>query len=177
MDFELHRWKEKYTELLPVYANDSRVQDNMPDDFPRPFSSESARQFISRRQLADEKAEYARALIIDGEVAGSVLIRVLDGSRRCGASVEFWLGEPFRDRGIMSAALRSACGGAFKELGVARIQAEVPAPNSAARGALNNAGFDLEGRLEKCVLYGGAPVDLCVYGLICPENSSLCSEE
>ena len=177
MKYELHRWKEKYVSLLPRYAGDSGMFENMPDDFPRPFTQESARRFMDSRQLAEDSEEYARAIIIDGEVAGSVLIRRLSGSRRCCASVEFWLGEPFRERGIMSAALREACSEAFKSLGVTRIHAEVPAPVSAARGALNNAGFDLEGRLDRGVLYGGRPVELCVYGLIKEENDSLYSEE
>lgn len=166
MEYQLKRWKEKYTRLIVKYAGDFTLADTMPDDFPRPFTGESALRFMEQRQLADDSQEYARAIIIDGEVAGSLLIRRLTGSRSCAASLEFWLGEPFRGCGVMSAALREACPAAFDRLGVVRIQAEVPSPNSAARGALNNAGFDLEGRLEKGVISGGEPVDLCVYARI-----------
>ena len=177
MTYELHRWKSKYTGMITKYAGDFTIADNMPDDFPRPFTGESALRFMEQRQLADVTEEYARAVIIDGEVAGSILIRRMSGSRGCAASLEFWLGEPFRDCGIMSAALREACPEAFRQLGVVRIQAEVPAPNSSARGALNNAGFDLEGRLEKGVIFGGQPVELCVYGRVYQPPESLASEE
>ena len=166
MEYELKRWKEQYLPLLPVYASDPSVSEGILTGFPCPFTPECARAFLDERQLADETKEYARAIIINGEVAGAILIRAGEGTGACCGGLEFWLGEPFRGDGIMSSALRRACAQAFRCLDISRIQAVAAASNGAARGALNNADFTLEGILRKSVVIDGEVSDSCVYALL-----------
>ena len=158
--------------MLPRYADDPSVAEGILSGFPSPFTPERARAFLDARLLADESKEYARAVIIDGEAAGAIIIRAGEGAFACCGELEFWLGEPFRENGVMSSALRKACAEAFRDLDISRIQAHTAADNSAARGALNNADFTLEGILRKSIVKDETVSDSCVYALLREEAAA-----
>ena len=164
MNFELKRWKEKYLPALKEFASDKNICAQMPDRLP--CSAQEAEKYIQRRLLADDEKELCRAVIIDGRPVGAVEIIAGSGIGRRTASLCFWLAEEFRDRGVMSKAIAQLSEIAFERLDVLRIDAEVPADNIAARCALNNAGFSLEGTLSRRAFIGGHPVDICIYAAL-----------
>ena len=161
MKFELKRWKEKYLPALKEYASDKAVCAQMPDGLPR--SAQEAEKYIQRRLLADDEKELCRAVIIDGKPVGAVEITVGSGISRRTAALRFWIAEDFRDQGVMSRAIAQLSELAFERLDVLRIDAEVPAGNIAARCALNNAGFSLDGTLARRAFIGGKAEDMCIY--------------
>ncbi len=163
MDFELKRWKEKYLSALKSFAADKDSCD-IPHGLPR--SGQEAEKYIRARLLADEERELCRAVIVDGQPVGLVEITRGSGMTRHTASVRFWLAEEYRRRGIMSSALARLCEQAFERLDIVRIDAEVPFGEVAARKALNNAGFSLEGTLARRAFVDGRYEDMCIYALL-----------
>ena len=164
MNFELKRWKEKYLPALKEFASDRNVCAQMPDGLPR--SGQEAEKYIQRRLLADDEKELCRAVIIDGKPVGAVEIIAGTGISRRTASLRFWLAEEYRQQGVMSKAIAQLSELAFERLDVLRIDAEVPAGNTAARCALNNAGFSLEGTLSRRAFINGKAEDVCIYAVL-----------
>lgn len=162
MNFELRRWKVKYLSALKAYACDKSEQ--LPDGLPR--SGQDAEKYIQRRLLADDEKELCRAVIIDGKPVGIIEIIAGSGIARRTAGLRFWLAEEYREQGIMSRALAELSELAFERLDVLRIDAEVPACSIAARCALNNAGFSLEGTLARRAFINGRPEDMCIYAML-----------
>ena len=159
MNFELKRWKMKYLSALKACADRS-----LPDGLPH--NGQEAEAYISARLLADDERELCRAIIIDGKPVGMVEIIAGSGISRRTASVRFWLAEEYRGQSVMSRALAKLSETAFERLDVLRIDAEVPACNIAARCALNNAGFSLEGTLARRAFIKGRAEDVCIYAIL-----------
>ena len=161
MDFELKRWKEKYLPALKNFTADKQTVRQIPDGLPR--NGQEAERYIQARLLADDERELCRAVIIDGQPVGMAEIIVGTGMTRRTAGLRFWIAEEYRRQGVMSKAIAKLCEQAFERLDVLRIEAEVPAGNTAARMALNNAGFSLEGTLARRAFVAGEAEDMCIY--------------
>jgi len=164
MEFELKRWKEKYLPALKAFAADKTVLKDIPDGLPH--SGQEAEKYIQARLLADDERELCRAVIVNGQPVGIVEFTAGSGISRRTASLRFWLAEEYRRKGIMSAALARLAEHAFERLDVLRIDAQVPAGAIAARCALNNAGFSLEGTLARRAYINGKCEDMCIYALL-----------
>lgn len=164
MNFELKRWKEKYLTALKEITSEKKECAQIPDGLPR--SGQESEKYIQRRLLADDEKELCRAVVIDGTPVGIIEIIAGSGIGRRTASLRFWLAEEFRGQGIMSSALEQLCEQAFERLDVLRIDAEIPADNIAARCALNNAGFSLEGTLARRAFIDGKAQDICIYAVL-----------
>lgn len=161
MNFELKRWKEKYLSALKSRVSGKEAAGEMPDGLPR--SGSEAEKYIQSRLLADDERELCRAIVIDGQPVGMVDIRVGSGMSRHTAELRFWIAGEYRRQGIVSAAIDRLCEQAFERLDVLRIEAAVPGSNTAARRALNNAGFSLEGTLARRAYIAGEVEDMCIY--------------
>lgn len=159
MNFELKRWKTKYLSALKSCADRS-----LPDGLPH--NGQEAEAYITARLLADDSRELCRAVIVEGKPVGMIEIIAGTGISRRSASVRFWMAEDYRGEGIMSAALAQLTEQAFERLDVLRIDAEVISGNTAARCALNNAGYSLEGTLSRRAWVGGKAADVCVYAIL-----------
>jgi len=164
MKYELKRWKVKYLSALKDYASDKIISSQMPDGMPR--SGQEAEKYIQHRLLADDEKELCRAVIIDGRPVGAIEFTTGTGMNRRTACLRFWLAEEFRGQGIMSRAIAELSELAFERLDVLRIDAEVPCGNTAARCALNNAGYSLEGTLARRAFIDGRPEDICIYAVL-----------
>lgn len=164
MEFELKRWKEKYISPLRAVIGDKAAARDIPEGLPH--SGQDAEKYIRARLLADDEKELCRAVIVDGEPVGMIAITAGSGSLRRTASLRFWLAEDYRRRGIMSSALEHLSELAFERLDILRIDAEVPSSCTAARCALNSAGFSLEGTLSRRAVINGEVEDICIYALL-----------
>lgn len=164
MDFELKRWKQKYLPALKAFASDKSVASDIPDGLPR--SGQEAEKYIQARLLGDDERELCRAVVVNGQPVGAVEFIAGSGISRRTATLRFWLAKEHRCQGIMSAALARLSEQAFERLDVLRIDAQVPAGAIAARCALNNAGFSLEGTLARRAYINGECEDMCIYAML-----------
>ncbi len=161
--FVLRPWETGDIPSVQRYADHAAVARNLRDAFPHPYTLADAQWYVDSCMNANEEVQLCRAIVIDGEAAGSVGV-FLKGDVYCkSAELGYWLGEPFWGRGIMTAAVRQICEEAFARYDIVRIFAEPFARNTGSRRVLEKAGFRLEGILQKSVCKDGVIGDSCIY--------------
>lgn len=96
-------------------------------------------------------------------VVGAIgLFPVLEGTGKVG----YWVAADRRRAGVAGRALRLACGWGFSAGGLARIEAEVIAGNTASMRTLESVGFQREGVLRHSVLQRGLRHDGVMFSLL-----------
>jgi ribosomal-protein-alanine N-acetyltransferase len=106
-----------------------------------------------------------KAIEIAGSPAGSISLLMQEDVSCKSGELGFWLGEPFWGNGIMSRAIDQMCKTGLEDLAMERIYARPFAQNTAARKALEKAGFQLEGIFKKSIFKNEEVMDSCMYAL------------
>lgn len=166
MFFILRRWDVHDAPIVANLMNNKKIQDNLRDGIPFPYTLTDAADFIATALRADQTKALYRAIDVGGMAVGSIGVFVKDNIYCKTAEIGYWLGEPYWGNGIISSAIRQISDYAFDHLDVVRLYAEPFAENYASRKALENAGFRLEGTLEKNVCKNGYVMDSCMYAKI-----------
>lgn len=166
MDFKLRNWKISDAQYVQKYANNKKIADNLRNAFPHPYTLQDAENYINEVVHKDEKCQCCRAIIISGEVVGSIGLFLKDDVYCKSAEIGYWLAEPYWGRGIMSSAIKYLCKFAFEQYDIVRIYAEPFEYNTGSRKALEKAGFILEGIKKKSIYKNGNFFNSCIYALI-----------
>ena len=170
-DFTLRPWREADAVSIARYADNAKIAANLRDVFPCPYAPQDAATFVESCIRQEGRGQMCRAIEVDGEAAGSIGLFLGSDVYRRSAELGYWLGRPFWGRGVMTAAVRQICREAFAAFHLARIQAEVYAPNKASQVVLEKAGFALEG-VRHCGIYkNGQLLDSCLYALLKEEQA------
>lgn len=144
---ELRPWEAGDGPAFARYACDPAVARFMNPGFPR--TPEACTQVVTELAAADPKVQDCRAIVVDGEVAGSVgLFLQGDGT----AAVAYWLGVPFQGKGRMAKLLPEFCRAAFQRYPITALTARPHRDNAASRRTLERAGFQLSGDGETYIL-------------------------
>ena len=149
---------------LAHHANDVTVWLNLRDLFPHPYTLEHAVGFIGH--AAGQSPPCHRAIVIDGAAVGSIGLKLGTDVERVSAEVGYWLGAPYRGRGVMTEALRAFTDEAFETFELTRIFALPFAHNLASCRALEKAGFTLEAVLRRSSIKEGRITDQRQYARI-----------
>ncbi len=96
---------------------------------------------------------------------GGLGIHLQDDIRRKNAELGYWLGEPFRGQGIVTAAVKQTVGYAFDTYDITRVFARPFGHNKASQRVLEKAGFLFEARFEKTLYKNGEYLDEMIYGV------------
>ncbi|MBN9319119.1 MAG: GNAT family N-acetyltransferase, partial [Caulobacterales bacterium] len=81
------------------------------------------------------------------------------------ATLGYWIGEPHKRRGHMSAAVKVALRFAFGPLGLHRVEAACIPDNHASANLLLKAGFDEEGYAQGYLKINGEWRDHRLFGI------------
>lgn len=167
MNFKLEQWRMAHAESIWQYANNNNIAKWLRDAMPHPYTRRDAEVFIAQCMAQDDAdGNVLRAIVIDGEAAGSIgIFRQTDVYRKS-AEIGYWLGEPFWGNGVMSRAVSLLCAEVFEKTDIVRIYAEPFAENSASCCVLEKAGFQREGTLRQSVYKQGKFMDSHVYALL-----------
>lgn len=141
-------------------ADRTFLSERMPD----PYTEEAADWWLGMAAEHDGKDGLFRAILADGELAGSISIEQKADVYRKDAEIGYLLLTEYWGRGIMTEAVSRICETAFSELDILRITGLVYEPNTASRRVLEKNGFTQEGCLKNAVYKNGNVYDLCVYG-------------
>ncbi len=167
MDFLLRKWEKSDAQSVVCGINNHNVQKWLRDGLAFPYTIADAISFIEDMCLkADPERDIMLTIDVDGEAVGSIGVFKKDNVYAKSAELGYWLAEPFWGCGIMTRAVRQMCTIAFGTLDIVRIFAEPFAENIRSRKVLENAGFRLEGILERSVYKEGHLQDGCVYALL-----------
>lgn len=163
MEIILRKWNRGDASALSLLL-DPIDRRYLSDRLPHPYTQEDGEQWLDMVLKQEGKTGIFRAVIVDGELAGSVSVEQKGDVYRRDAEIGYLLSAGYWSRGIMTEAVKQICPIAFRELDIVRITGLVFEPNAASRRVLEKNGFVPEGLMRKAVTKDGVTYDLCIYG-------------
>jgi RimJ/RimL family protein N-acetyltransferase len=153
-------------------ANDVDVARNtltIPHPYP-PGMAESWIAMVTERWADGSHAAFAICDRMSGELCGVIGLRIERDQER--AELGYWIGKPFRGRGLASEAARALLDHAFSALELERVYASHFPWNPASGRVLEKAGLKREGTLRGHVHKNGERVDLHFFGILRAEHAA-----
>lgn len=163
---KIRKWALADAEDLAAALSNKKVQDNLRDGLPYPYTERDGADFISAILSADENETFAFAITADGRVVGSIGVFRQGNIHRRTAELGYYLAEEYWGKGIMTEAVRQVCEYVFEKSDILRIYAEPFAYNTASCRVLEKAGFQYEGTLRKNAVKNGEVIDMKMYSLL-----------
>lgn len=174
-DVTLRPLRNEDAKALSVLANNEKIERNVRDGFPHPYTLKDAKQFIKR--FKNHPALFA--IDYKGEYAGNISLTPQENVYRKTAEIGYLLGEPFWNKGIMTTAVKLITDYGFRVCNYARIHTGVYSYNPASQKVLLKCGYKLEAVFSKNVFKHGQLHDEFRFAIINPtvENGTWVSME
>ncbi len=165
MNCILRKWKLDDAKELAEAISNKKIQDNLRDGLPYPYTEADGKAFISDMLAADEHFTFAFAITYDDKVIGSIGVFRQENIHSRTAELGYYIAEAYWGRGIMTEAVKQACGYVFANSDILRIYAEPFAHNTASCRVLEKAGFQYEGTLRQNAVKNGQVIDMKMYAI------------
>ena len=166
MKCRIRKWELSDAKDLAAALSNKKVQDNLRDGLPYPYTEQDGKEFISAMLSADENETFAFAIMVDDKVVGSIGIFRQGNIHRQTAELGYYIAEEYWDKGIMTEAVKQICEYVFGDSDIIRIYAEPFAYNIASCRVLEKVGFQYEGTLRSNAVKNGKVIDMKMYSLI-----------
>ena len=166
MKCRIRKWKLSDAKDLAAALSNKKVQDNLRDGLPYPYTEQDGKEFISAMLSADESETFAFAITVDNMVIGSIGIFRQGNIHRQTAELGYYIAEEYWGKGIMTEAVKQICEYVFANSDIIRIYAEPFAYNIASCRVLEKVGFQYEGTLRSNAVKNGKVIDMKMYSLI-----------
>ena len=166
MKCRIRKWKLSDAKDLAAALSNKKVQDNLRDGLPYPYTEQDGKEFISAMLSADENETFAFAIMVDDKVVGSIGIFRQGNIHSQTAELGYYIAEEYWDKGIMTEAVKQICEYVFGDSDIIRIYAEPFAYNIASCRVLEKVGFQYEGTLRSNAVKNGKVIDMKMYSLI-----------
>ena len=151
---------------LTAAISNKKVQDNLRDGIPYPYTEQDGVDFISAMLSADENDTFAFAITVDEKVIGSIGVYRQENIHRQTAELGYYIAEEYWGKGIMTEAIKQICQYVFQKSDILRIYAEPFASNEASCRVLEKAGFQYEGTLRNNAVKNGKVIDMKMYSIL-----------
>ena len=166
MKCRIRKWELSDAKDLAVALSNKKVQDNLRDGLPYPYTEQDGKEFISAMLSADESETFAFAITVDNMVIGSIGIFRQGNIHRQTAELGYYIAEEYWGKGIMTEAVKQICEYVFAKSDIIRIYAEPFANNIASCRVLEKVGFQYEGTLRSNAVKNGRVIDMEMYSLL-----------
>ena len=166
MTCKIRKWALTDAADLAAALSNRKVQDNLRDGLPYPYTEQDGVAFISAVLSADENETFAFAITADGCVVGSISLFRQGNIHRKTAELGYCIAERYWGKGIMTEAVKQICEYVFDKSDIIRIYAEPFAYNKASCRVLEKAGFQYEGTLRNNAVKNGKVIDMKMYSLL-----------
>ena len=163
---KIRKWELSDAADLAAALSNKKVQDNLRDGLPYPYTEQDGADYISAMLSADEKETFAFAITVNGRVVGSIGVFRQGNIHRRTAELGYYIAEEYWGKGLMTEAVRQTCEFVFDTSDMIRIYAEPFAYNKASCRVLEKAGFQYEGTLRSNAVKNGKIVDMKMYSLL-----------
>ena len=167
---KIRKWELSDAADLAAALSNKKVQDNLRDGLPYPYTEQDGIEFISAMLSADRNDIFAFAITIDDKAIGSIGAFRQNNIHKQTAELGYYIGEDYWGKGIMTEAVKQICEFVFSKSDIIRIYAEPFAYNTASCRALEKAGFQYEGTLRKNAVKNGKVLDMKMYSLLRGES-------
>lgn len=166
MNCRIRKWELSDAKDLAAALSNTKIQDNLRDGLPYPYTEQDGIDYISAMLSADENDTFAFAITIEGKVIGSIGVFRQGNIHRQTAGLGYYIAEEYWGKGIMTEAIKQICKYVFDKSDIIRIYAEPFAYNLASCRVLEKAGFQYEGTLRKNAVKNGKIIDMKMYSLL-----------
>ncbi len=170
MNCVLRAWRREDAKDLAEALNNKKVQDNLRDGLPYPYTVEDAEAFLSAMGQADPNQTFAFAIAVGGKVVGSIGAFRQENIHARTAELGYYVAEPYWGQGIGTDAVGLLCRDLFQKTDILRIFAEPFSHNQGSCRILEKNGFVLEGILRKNAVKNGRVMDMSLYALVRDET-------
>ena len=160
---EIRKWELADAKDLAVALSNKKVQDNLRDGLPYPYTEQDGLDYISAMLVADESDTFAFAVSADGKVIGSIGAFRQDNIHRQTAELGYYISEEYWGKGIMTEAVKQLCDYVFTHTDIIRIYAEPFAFNIGSCRVLEKNDFQCEGILRSNAVKNGKVLDMKMY--------------
>lgn len=106
---QLRPWRLSDAADLATAIGSKKVQDNLRDGIPFPYTEDDARAFIREMLDADPDAVYAYAITVEDRAIGSIGVYRQGNIHRRTAELGYYLAEPFWGKGLATSAVSAVC--------------------------------------------------------------------
>ena len=163
---KIRKWKLSDAKDLAIALSNRKVQNNLRDGLPYPYTEQDGKDYISDMLSANEDDTFAFAVTADNKVVGSIGVFRQGNIHRQTAELGYYVAEEYWSRGIMTEAIKQICEYVFSKSNILRIYAEPFAYNIASCRVLEKAGFQYEGTLRSNAVKNGEVIDMKMYSLL-----------
>lgn len=167
MDKIIRKWRLEDAKDLAGMLSNKKIQDNLHDGLPYPYTEKDAQAFIQDMLAADSTKTFAFAIINDENKAiGSIGAFRCENIHRQTAEMGYYLAEDYWGKGIATEAVKQLADHVFNQTDIMRIFAEPFSTNRGSCRVLEKSGFQFEGTLRKNAVKNGEIKDMQMYALI-----------
>lgn len=167
MNKVIRKWRSEDAKNLANMLNNRKIQDNLRDGLPYPYSEKDAQDFIANMLTSDPSKTFAFAIVNDkDQVIGSIGAFRGENIHRQTAEMGYYLAEESWGKGIGTKAVKQLTEHLFTKTDIIRIFAEPFTTNLASCRVLEKNGFHLEGTLQKNAVKNGEVKDMQMYALL-----------
>lgn len=170
MNCKIRKWKLTDAKNIAVALSNKKIQDNLRDGLPYPYSEQDGVDYISSMLSANADETFAFAITLDDKAIGSIGVFRQQNIHRQTAEMGYYIAEEYWGKGIMTDAVKQICKYVFKNSDILRIYAEPFAYNAGSCRVLEKAGFQYEGTLRNNAVKNGKVIDMKMYSLLREEQ-------
>lgn len=163
---KIRKWKLSDAEDLAAALSNTKIQNNLRDGLPYPYTEKDGTVYIMDVLSADEDKTFAFAVTADSKVIGSIGVFRQENIHRQTGELGYYIAEEYWGKGIMTQAVKQICKYVFEKSDIIRIYAEPFAYNAASCRVLEKAGFQYEGTLRNNAVKNGKVIDMRMYSLL-----------
>lgn len=163
---KIEKWELTDAGDLARALSNTKIQDNLRDGLPYPYTEKDGIDYISAMLSADENETFAFAIVSDNKVIGSIGFFRQGNIHRQTAELGYYIAEEYWGKRIMTDAVKQICKYIFDKSDIIRIYAEPFAHNTASCRVLEKAGFQYEGTLRSNAVKNGRIIDMKMYSLL-----------
>lgn len=102
----IRKWQLSDAADLAAALSNKKIQNNLRDGLPYPYTEQDAAEYISAMLSADENETFAFAVTKDNKVIGSIGAFRQGNIHRQTAELGYYIAEEYWGRGIMTEAVK-----------------------------------------------------------------------
>lgn len=106
MTCSIRKWKLSDAKDLAVACSNKKVQDNLRDGLPYPYTEQDGVDFISAMLAADENETFAFAITVGDKAVGSIGVFRQANIHRQTAELGYYVAEEYWGKEIMTEAVK-----------------------------------------------------------------------
>jgi RimJ/RimL family protein N-acetyltransferase len=159
----LRRPRMSDADAIAHYCNDRSISKWIPR-IPHPYTRKHAVHYIKEKNKNwKKKTDYEYVIEYNGKLIGTTALRVREDDR---GVLGWWVGKPYRGKGIATEAAKLIMQEGFKTLNLHRIDARFIVGNKASERVMKKLGMKYEAKLRESIKRGGEYLNSVQYVIL-----------